>query len=162
MTGMTRDPKQRLKKFFSRDAQAISGLSGIEFALIAPVLILMFLVTVDFGLAAYAKIEVEAATQAGAEYAALYGYDSTKISSAVTNATAVSGLSATPAPSEFCGCPSSSGVTTATCGTNCDSGMKAGTFVTVSAQASYSTLLSYPSIVPSSYTFSSAATVRLQ
>lgn len=138
------------------------GLSGIEFAVIAPVLILMFIATVDLGMGFYSKMEVEAAAQAGAEYASINGWDSSKISSAVTSATTVSGLQATPAPSEFCGCPSSSGVSSATCGSTCTSGDKAGTYVTVNAQATYSTILSYPSIVSNSYTFNSSSTVRIQ
>jgi Flp pilus assembly protein TadG len=137
------------------------GLSGIEFALIAPVLILSFIATADFGLAIYAKMEVENAAQAGTEYAARNGYTSSSVTSAVTSATMISGLSATPAPSQFCGCPSTSGVTTATCGTNCASGAAAGTYVSASAQATYSTIISYPGI-PASYTFSSTSTVRIK
>ncbi len=137
------------------------GLSGIEFAIIAPVLILSFIATADFGLAIYAKMEVENAAQAGTEYAAVNGYTSSSVSSAVTSATNLSGLSASPAPSQFCGCPSTSGVTTATCNTNCASGAAAGTYVSASAQATYSTIISYPGI-PSSYTFSSTSTVRIK
>ena len=137
------------------------GLSGIEFAIIAPVLILSFIATADFGLAIYAKMEVENAAQAGTEYAARNGYTSSSVTSAVTSATNLSGLSATPAPSQFCGCPTTSGVTTATCNTNCASGAVAGTYVSASAQATYSTIISYPGI-PSSYTFSSTSTVRIK
>jgi len=137
------------------------GLSGIEFAIIAPVLILSFIATADFGLAIYAKMEVENAAQAGTEYAARNGYTSSSISSAVTSATNLSGLSASPAPAEFCGCPSTSGVTTATCNTNCASGAVAGTYVSASAQATYSTIISYPGI-PTSYTFNSTSTVRIK
>lgn len=143
-------------------ARGESGLSGIEFAIIAPVLILMFIATVDLGMGFYSKMEVEAAAQAGAEYASINGWNSDKISTAVTSATTVHGLQASPSPSEFCGCPSSSGVTSATCGSTCSAGDKAGTYVTVNAQATYSTILSYPSIVNSSYTFNSSSTVRIQ
>jgi Flp pilus assembly protein TadG len=137
------------------------GLSGIEFAIIAPVLILSFIATADFGLAIYAKMEVENAAQAGTQYAAANGYTSSSVSSAVTAATNLSGLTASPAPNEFCGCPSTSGVTTATCNTNCASGATAGTYVSASAQATYSTIISYPGI-PGSYTFSSTSTVRIK
>ena len=152
----------RARKLVLSARENNEGLSGIEFALIAPVLILAFIATADFGLAIYAKMEVENAAQAGTEYASLSStYDSSKISSAVTSATNLS-VSATPAPSRFCGCPSSSGgVTTATCGTNCASGAYAGTYVSASAQATYSTIISYPGI-PSTYTFSSTSTVRIQ
>ncbi|HVE02473.1 MAG TPA: TadE/TadG family type IV pilus assembly protein [Rhizomicrobium sp.] len=145
-----------------KSARDRSGLAGIEFAFIAPVLALMFIMTVDLGLGVYTKMEVEAAVQAGAEYASLNGYNSSAITSAVSNATNVSGLSVTPAPNQFCGCPSHTGVTTATCGSTCASGDAAGSYVNVGAQATYSTILTYPSIVSSSYTFSSQATVRVK
>ena len=151
----------RARKLVASARDDERGLSGIEFAIIAPVLILSFIATADFGLAIYAKMEVENAAQAGTQYAAVNGYTSSSVSSAVTSATSLSGLSASPAPTEFCGCPSTSGVTTATCGTNCASGAAAGTYVTASAQATYSTIVSYPGI-PASYTFSSTSTVRIK
>jgi Flp pilus assembly protein TadG len=152
----------RVRTFLLRSANDPSGLSGIEFAIIAPLLALMFIVPVDIGVGDYTKMEVEAAVQAGAEYAALNGFNSTNITSAVTNATNVSGLTVSPAPNQFCGCPSTSGVATATCGSTCASGEAAGSYVNVGAQATYSTLLTYPSIVSSSYTFSSQSTVRVK
>jgi len=151
-----------VRSFLLRSAKDHSGLSGIEFAIIAPLLALMFIVTVDIGVGAYTKMEVEAAVQAGAEYAALNGFNSSTITSAVTNATNVSGLTVSPAPNQFCGCPSTTGVTTATCGSTCAAGDKAGSYVNVGAQATYSTILTYPSIVSSSYTFSSQSTVRVK
>jgi Flp pilus assembly protein TadG len=148
--------------FLLKSAKDHSGLSGIEFAILAPVLVFMFIMTADFGLGVYTKMEVEAAVQAGAEYASLNGYNSSSITSAVSNATNVSGLTVTPAPNQFCGCPSSTGVATATCGSTCASGDAAGTYVNVGAQATYTTLLTYPAIVSSSYTFSSQSTVRIK
>lgn len=138
------------------------GLSGIEFAIIVPVLILGFIATADFGLAIYAKMQVENAAQAGTQYAAMHGYDSSKVSAAVTSATSLSGLAASPAPNQFCGCPdSANNVSTATCGTYCQSGAWAGTYVSASAQDTYSTLVAYPGI-PNSYTFQSTSTVRIK
>ena len=137
------------------------GLSGIEFAMIAPVLILAFIATADFGLAIYAKMEVENAAQAGTQYASVHGYTSDTVSSAVISATSLSGLTASPAPTEFCGCPSTSGVSTATCGTYCANGAYAGTYVSASATNTYSTIVAYPGI-PSSYTFQSTSTVRIK
>jgi Flp pilus assembly protein TadG len=150
------------RSFLRKSAGDHSGLSGIEFGMLAPVLALMFIMTADIGLGVYTKMEVEAAVQAGAEYASLNGFNSSNITSAVSNATNVSGLSVTPAPNQFCGCPSATGVATATCGSTCASGDAAGTYVNVGAQATYSTILTYPSIVSSSYTFSSQATVRVK
>ena len=158
---MTRKGVARARKLVASARGDERGLSGIEFAMIAPVLILAFIATADFGLAIYAKMEVENAAQAGTQYAAVNGYTSSSVSSAVTSTTSLSGLSASPAPTEFCGCPSTSGVSTATCNTNCASGAAAGTYVTASAKATYSTIISYPGI-PDSYTFSSTSTVRIK
>src|SRR5205823_379771 len=114
------------------------------------------------GLAVYSEMEVQNAAQAGTQYAAVHGYNSDSVTTAVTSATTIHGLSASPAPSKFCGCPSTTGgIATATCGTNCASGAAAGTYVTASATATYTTIVAYPG-VPSSYTFASTSTVRIQ
>jgi Flp pilus assembly protein TadG len=137
------------------------GVAAVEFAILVPVLILLVLATADVGLAAYADIQVQSAAEAGVGYAFLHGYDSTAISSAVTGADALSGLSATPAPAQFCGCPGSTGVTATTCGSSCGNGNNAGTYVKASATAVYHTLISYP-IIPNKYTFASTSTVRIK
>jgi len=57
-----------------------------------------------------------------------------------TGGSAQSSITATPAPSESCGCPNASaGITAATCNAACAGGGTAGTYVAVNAQASYST-----------------------
>ena len=110
-----------------------SGVSSVEFALAAPLLIGILMVVVDFGIGFYEKMEVEDAAQAGTHYALLHGWDSDAIQNAVINATTLSGVSAAPAPSKSCGCPSGSAVTTAACDGVCDNGLSPGTYVTVNA-----------------------------
>ena len=68
---------------------------------------------------------------------------------------------ATPAPTQFCGCPGVSGIAVTACSSICSTGNAPGTYATVSAQGTYSTLMNY-SIVPSSYTFNAQSTVRLK
>ena len=73
---------------------------------------------------------------------------------------------------EFCGCPSSSGVTqlaagACTEGTTCSGAAVAGTYVTVSTQATYNTIAPvsgklFTITVPSSYSLKGSATVRIQ
>jgi hypothetical protein len=96
-----------------------------------------------------------------AEWAIRNGFDANAISNAVTNAINSSMISASPAPVQFCGCATGSSVTSATCGAPCPGGGQAGTYVTVSAQMTYNTILSYP-VLPSSYNFTAQATARLQ
>jgi Flp pilus assembly protein TadG len=145
----------------TRLAQNDQGLAAVEFALLSPILILMFVCLVDLGLAVYTDMQVTSAAQAGAQYAMAKGFDASAISTAVTSATSLTGISLSPAPSQSCGCASASGITSAACTATCADGSHAGTFATVTAQRTYSTLLPYP-IIPHSYTFSSQATVRLQ
>ena len=159
---------------------AEDGASLIEFALISAVLIIPLVIGLyDFGTALFQWMEVGNAARAGAEYATYKGtFDQTNIVAAVTNATALSstiqpntsqGASPSPAPTQFCGCPSAASGVVATantppaCGsTLCSSGGFDGTYVTVSAQAQYTPIFPYPGIVPTGgFTLSAQTTVRI-
>jgi len=153
-----KSPMGRAVRSLARD---IHGVAAIEFAIVAPMLVLAMVCTADLGLGIYRKMQVQNAAQAGAEYAIVHGYVSASITTAVSNATTFSGISATPAPSQFCGCPSSTGVTTTDCGGTCSGGSSPGTYVSVGAQAKYTTILPYP-IMPNSFTFNARSTVRIQ
>jgi len=137
------------------------GVSAIEFAVVGGSLSLLLLGVLDFGIGFWEKIQVGDAAQAGAQYAARNGYDSARIQTAVTSSTTLSGVQASPAPSETCGCPNaSSGVTTAVCSTTCSDGETAGTYVTVNAQVSYRTIFAWPG-VSNPMTLASSVTVRI-
>lgn len=139
------------------------GASAIELAICLPLIAGMIVPVADLGMGAYAKMQVQNAAQAGAAYAMAAGFNQTNIESAVTNATAMTGISASPAPSEYCGCVSGttiSNVGTPPCSQTCASGT-VGTYVSVSAQASYSTLFPYPSIADP-LTLSSTSQVRIK
>jgi Flp pilus assembly protein TadG len=139
---------------------ARDGNAAVEFSLAAPVLTIMLVPMVDIGMGVYQQMQVQDAAQAGAQYAMAHGWNSSSIQSAVTSATALS-VSATPAPSKSCGCPDGSSVSAATCGSTCSDGQPAGSYVTVSAQATYTPLLPYPAM-GSSVTLSAQATARIQ
>src|SRR6266481_1940161 len=95
---------------FMVGADGISGGALVEFTVFMPMLLAMAIYTMDFGLLTYSKMEVQNAAQAGAQYAIVNnGYDSTAISSAVTNATKFTAV--TPTSSQFCGCPAATVVT---------------------------------------------------
>ena len=138
------------------------GAALVEFSLFAPILLPMVICTMDLGLGIYRNMQVQHAAQAGAQYAISHGgYDTSPISLAVTNATSFAGISASPAPNQFCGCPSDSGVTAVTCPATCDGGVVAGIYVTVSAQATYNTIVPYPGI-GGSFALRAQTTVRTQ
>lgn len=149
---------RRLSKLATRDRR---GIAAVEFAVLVPILVLVALCTADLGLAIYSEMQVQNSAEAGVGYAFLHGYNATAISSAVTSAGQVSGLTAAPAPSQFCGCPGTGGVANATCGSTCSNGNAAGTYVTASATMVYHTLISYP-IIPNQYTFVRHSTVRIK
>lgn len=137
------------------------GASAVEFAIIAPMLIVILVPLIDLGLGFYQQMQVEDAAQAGAQYAMAHGWNSDAIQSAVTNATPLGAVSATPAPARSCGCPSGTSVSAADCGSTCDDGQSARTYVTVSAQATYTTLIPYPTI-GNSIILTAQSSVRVQ
>ncbi|HEX4635753.1 MAG TPA: TadE/TadG family type IV pilus assembly protein [Rhizomicrobium sp.] len=150
-----------MRAFGKRFAKADDGVAAIEFAVLGAVLCLIVVAVGDLGLGFYSDMQVQNSAQAGAQYAAVHGFNSTSISNAVTNATSVTGITASPAPAQFCGCVTGTTMATATCGTTCANGMTAGTYVSVSAARTYSTLLSYPGF-PASYSQAATSTVRIQ
>lgn len=138
-----------------------SGVSSVEFALALPLLMAILMLLVDFGIGFYEKMQVEDAAQAGAQYALLHGWDNQAIRDAVTNATRLSGVTASPDPTKACGCASGSSVTTADCNGVCDNGLSPGTYVTVNAQAVYTPLFTYP-VFGSSINLTGKSMARIQ
>jgi len=150
-----------LRGYLRRARDCIAGVAAIEFAMVGPVLVIAVICTADLGLAIYRKMQVENSARAGAEYALLNGFNTTAISSAVMQATSSSGISASPVPSEFCGCASTSGISAVACSSTCAGGVAPGTYVSVSAQATYTTIVPYP-VIANSFTFTAQSTMRLQ
>lgn len=129
--------------------RAENGVSAVEFALATPVLLGLLVPVVDLGLAFSEQMKVQQAAEAGAQYASVHGFDATQISSAVTNATTLS-VSASPAPSQQCGCLSGSSVTLSgspPCTTTCANTLVPGTYVVVNAQATYTPITPYSSYI---------------
>jgi len=148
-------------------ADGTSGAALVEFTVFAPMLVIIAIYTMDFGLLTFSKIEVQNAAQAGAQYAIVNnGYDSTAISTAVTSATKFTAV--TPTSSQFCGCPTATTVKfcSASCDT-CNTGTCAanvqGHYVTVTATptTTYAPLIPF-GLVASSYNISANSTVRIK
>jgi len=153
--------RRKLRRFLGGTEDGIEGVAAIEFSIIAPPLILMMVCVADIGMGMYRKIQVQEAAQSGAEYAISHGYKPTSIATAVTGATTFAGITANPAPSQFCGCPTNAGITNVSCGSTCADGSSAGGYVTVTATATYNTLVPYP-VLPKAYSFVSQSTVRIE
>jgi Flp pilus assembly protein TadG len=130
------------------------GAAIIEFALILPFLVLLLVGLCDLGFAAYDSMQVQAAAEAGAQYAARHPWDATAVAAAVTGATGTSGVLATPAPSRVCGCPDGGTLTRVGdwvvdhCSptVTCTSGSPPGVYALVSAQLILSPMLPYPGL----------------
>jgi hypothetical protein len=97
-----------------------SGASLVEFALLAPMLVIMSLYTADFSLLFFRNMQLQNVAQASVDWAiANRVYNSNDISLAATSSTNVStpcfqaDCSITVHSYLFCGCPSTSGVTLA-------------------------------------------------
>ena len=158
---LARALRRHLSRLFGARANCTAGLAAVEFGIMAPVLVLALICTVDLGLGVYRKMQVQNAAQAGAEYALTHGFLPSMMKTAATSATSYAAIQATPDPVQFCGCPSATGITSTSCSSTCDGGALAGTYVTMSAQATYSPLIPYP-MLPASYAFTSQSTVRIQ
>lgn len=149
---------RRLGRYIRHFIGHTNGSAALEFAVIAPMLVLAIVGTVDLGLGLHRNMQVQNAAQAGAVYASSHTFSEANISSVVTSATN-SSITASPVPAKFCGCASNSGVATNACNASCPAGAIAGTYVSVNAQASYSPLLPYP-FLPSTMTLSAQSIVR--
>lgn len=137
------------------------GVAAIEFAVMAPTLVMMTICTVDLGMGIYRNMQVQNAAQAGAQYAMTHGFDASLISSIVSSATGLPGISASPPPVQYCGCATSAGVANVACGSSCPTGAVYGQYVQVSTQGTYTTILPYP-MIASSFTLTAQSNVRVQ
>ena len=155
-------------RLFGRGSE--SGTAAIEFAIFVPFFLLPLLTgIVELGLSAYEAMQVSNAVEAGAIYAAANA--ATTFSAANTASATISGavlpsglntLTATPAPTQYCGCPSASGSVSnlgaRPCSTTACSGGAAGTYVQVNAS------LKHMAIFPTSWglptAFTATAVIR--
>jgi Flp pilus assembly protein TadG len=129
------------------------GGAIIEFALIMPFLGVLLVGLCDLGFGLYGSMQVHAAAEAGAQYASRNQWNPIKIAAAVTGATGASGISATPAPYQTCGCTNNNIFTqvgTPTNGTcsslTCNPSGNPGLYGSISAQLQYQTVLPYPGL----------------
>lgn len=118
-----------------------AGSAAIEFGLFVPFFVILLTGVVELGFASFGAMQVYNAVEAGALYATKNGWNSAGISSAITNSSNTAGIAASPAPTQFCGCPALSGVITATCGTTCSGGGAVGEYIRINATLTRTTIL---------------------
>ena len=166
LTPLSKSKAWRSIRAFVIGVDGTSGTALVEFAIFCPILIILAIPTMNLGLRILNKMEVQYAAQAGAQYAiGKISYDSTAISSAVTHATRFTAV--TPSSSEFCGCPTTTGVKfcTATCGATCTTCATTvqGHYVTVTATPTTPYKIFAPfRAMSSTYDLTAKSTVRIR
>jgi hypothetical protein len=134
----------------------------------APVFLLLITGTVELGRAAYEAMQVSNAVSAGMLYVTKTGaFDATAIATAVVNASNVypASVAATPAPTQFCGCPTAAGITEVLCvpPTPCDDGSTAGQYARINATLPHLTIiLPNSGLLAVPDTFTAKAIIRIQ
>lgn len=152
--------KIRIEMLIGDRSESESGTAAIEFGLAIPLLLIMLMGIVELGCAMYESMQVHNSVEVGALYAAQSGGDLAGTATAVVNATGTQGITAAPAPVQFCGCPSDSGIVTSSCSATCANGNTPGTYVRVSASLAHQTILPYPGL-PLPTTMTAQSTIRL-
>ncbi len=139
-----------------------AGAALLEFSLIVPIVALMFLAVVDFGIAISQAMTVEDAARAGAEYGTIAGKatDYTGMTNAAINAAnGLVGFSVvSPTPETWCSC--TPGGSVVSCSSTC-SGANPVEYVQVQTAATVQVLAGYPGI-PSSFALTGLAVMRVQ
>ncbi len=139
---------------------AQTGVAAIEFAILAPLLVLLLIGVVEVGIASYEALQVQSAAEAGALYAAKNGWNLIGIEAAVLSATGASGVTATPAPQTFCGCPQANGISITSCSATCPGGDFPGQYVEVDAALTHQPILQFPGL-PSPLVLKGKSVLRL-
>jgi Flp pilus assembly protein TadG len=169
-------------------ARDTAGAALVEITLFMPILVLMAVAIINFGLYFWYSIQVENAAQAGAQWALNNEVQSSDPWGSITTSGTVAflinkaGTSANNAsqptvysptivtPTRYCGCPSNvtQAAWTTSCalgippGTLCSDGSYPGTYIQVVASGTFTPFAQYGSIFPTSYPVTSTATVRVQ
>lgn len=174
-----------------RFAACVAGASALEFALIAPVVVLILTGMIDYGLAVYTRFGMNERLSASANYAMVNAssvgssggatlatqlvaiipsqFDVTVVVNNGPQAQRIGGVSTpsgTASNADLCYCPTLSGSTlvwgsATTCASLCASGDRAGKFVTIACSRSYTPLLMGYGLVRSGVV-SDSAVVQVQ
>jgi Flp pilus assembly protein TadG len=143
------------------------GQIAVEVAIVAPLLALVLVICADFGRVFYTNVEVDNAARAGAQYGSqttATAANTTNIATAAIAGAPNIGLTSASISSSVCSCesPTPSGFSacsTASTTPYCTDSPSAN-YVTVTATATYHTILAYPGI-PSSTKLTGTATMQI-
>jgi Flp pilus assembly protein TadG len=122
------------------------GAAAVEAALVMPMLLVCMAGMIDGGRAILQALQLQAAAQAGADFARSKGGDLTGVGTAATLATPLT-VSLSPAPTTLEGCATPNGITPAKKHKDkCPGNTDPGTFVVVTAASAFQTLMPWPGL----------------
>lgn len=130
------------------------GAAAIEFALIAPVILVALTGIVNYGLAMFDKMQMQSAARSGAQLALLDAGDTAAIKQAVVDSTNLGITTSDVTTTQFCECANA---TIITCGNTCSDGSTNRYFMTVTATYNHTLLL-----LGTTVALTGSATVRTQ
>ncbi|HYG85168.1 MAG TPA: TadE/TadG family type IV pilus assembly protein [Azospirillum sp.] len=144
--------------FIRRLTASRDGNVAVEFALIAPVLILLFTGLIDLGRAFYDGMALETAARSAVQYARQNPGDTTGIRAAALTGSGVPMGATVDPPKQFCECPNGSSIG---CGSQCASGEPYLVFLSVTVRENFQSILPYPGL-PSPLPLTGSAVLRVQ
>ena len=128
----------------ARFGQDRRGVAALEFALIAPVLMVIFGGVTDLGLSMAAQSQLNQGVANGAQYAFKVGatVTATQVQTMVQSAAGLSGVTAVvTGPALHCVGGSPATLTAGTSGVACSDGTQPGTYISITATYTYQQLL---------------------
>lgn len=159
--------RARARAWMKRVIKCEEGAIAIEFAMIAPILIIMAIATYDISVVIKQKLALQNATRIGVQYGMVrrpVQGDMQHVINAVNQTLPASWGSANtdtkPQVSAVLQCECSTGTVIA-CGVKCNAGQTKITYLKVEITKTYQTMMPYPGF-DSSFQISDEALVRLQ
>jgi Flp pilus assembly protein TadG len=130
-----------MREFLRRLLRQTDGGPGLEFGFVFPILLILVLAIVDYGLAIFQFMAVSNAAQVGANYVVLNGFNPNTIQARLSAVTGIAAANITV--SELCGCPTGTAITKIdnTCTPalpRCAGDQPPGAYVTVTISEPYS------------------------
>jgi len=136
-------------------ARSESGISAVEMALVAPVLMIIFLGLIDYGIAIFNKLELTSSVRSGAQYALINSTNMTAIQTTVINSSNLNPANLVVSmPYVTCEC--SNGTVDATCLVVCPAGVLRH-YVVIDATYTY-----VPFFLPTNIILNSTSTIRVE
>lgn len=134
------------------------GNVAVEFALLAPLLVVMLTGLADFGRVTYDRMALETAARSAVQYARQNPNDTAGITAAALNAGGLDAAAAVEIPAPFCECPNGTSIG---CSTVCPGGEPILRFLSVTVRHDFEPFFPYPGL-PSPLALAGTAVIRVQ